>query len=793
MKWGGNVNKILMLTVSNIKKTIGHTISLFIMFLIAALLLNSGLLISINFNKFFNDTCNELNTSNIYYTMPSRIYDDELRQYIRDHENLISMQEEYSIWADVKVKYNDEERGLTLLMNDASFNRDLSKWKFVGEHLPVESDEMSIYLPSIFRESGNYNLNDNFEIHLTANNKKLDFTIKGFIEDIFFSSMETGALGIYLPHDTFVMVSDLLGESHDAVLIYANLKEINKDIEIGIKELTGLEATTYSSNLSNLLLSFDIEIIETSRVLMAFIMAVMVIAFAFIIVAVCLIVVRFRISNSIEEDMAKIGSLKAIGYTSRQIILSIVLQFVLIALTASILGIILSYMTTPIISDVFAQQSGIKWIQGFDLYISTMSLGLIIIIVMLIAYISSRKIKRLNPIVALRGGIITHNFKKNHLPLEHSRGNISFFLAIKNLLQNKKQGIMITIIMFAVSFTGVFAVVMFYNTTVDTKAFNETPGIELSNVVLSLKTDTDHDRIKEEVINMEGVRKAQYIDDVMVVVNKYEVRAFVMEDYGAKETDTIYEGRYPKHANEIAIAGHLAKMLNKDIGDSISVEYSGVKEDYLITGFTQGTFMGGINASIRRDGFIKINPNYKEQSLQIYLDKDYDAGILSKKLEGLYKEEKLAITDMDYEIGVGAGVYTDIVSKVGITILVVTIAVVILVLYFVINSSIIRRKRELGIQKAIGYTTYQLMNQISMGLLPSTIIGVVIGCLVSATKSNAIMSLVQRGMGIMKANYVVVPLWIIEFAILLIVVSYITSILLTYRVRKISAYALITE
>lgn len=793
MKWGGNVNKILMLTVSNIKKTIGHTISLFIMFLIAALLLNSGLLISINFNKFFNDTCNELNTSNIYYTMPSRIYDDELRQYIRDHENLISMQEEYSIWADVKVKYNDEERGLTLLMNDASFNRDLSKWKFVGEHLPVESDEMSIYLPSIFRESGNYNLNDNFEIHLTANNKKLDFTIKGFIEDIYFSSMETGALGIYLPHDTFVMVSDLLGESHDAVLIYANLKEINKDIEIGIKELTGLEATTYSSNLSNLLLSFDIEIIETSRVLMAFIMAVMVIAFAFIIVAVCLIVVRFRISNSIEEDMAKIGSLKAIGYTSRQIILSIVLQFVLIALTASILGIILSYMTTPIISDVFAQQSGIKWIQGFDLYISTMSLGLIIIIVMLIAYISSRKIKRLNPIVALRGGIITHNFKKNHLPLEHSRGNISFFLAIKNLLQNKKQGIMITIIMFAVSFTGVFAVVMFYNTTVDTKAFNETPGIELSNVVLSLKTDTDHDRIKEEVINMEGVRKAQYIDDVMVVVNKYEVRAFVMEDYGAKETDTIYEGRYPKHANEIAIAGHLAKMLNKDIGDSISVEYSGVKEDYLITGFTQGTFMGGINASIRRDGFIKINPNYKEQSLQIYLDKDYDAGILSKKLEGLYKEEKLAITDMDYEIGVGAGVYTDIVSKVGITILVVTIAVVILVLYFVINSSIIRRKRELGIQKAIGYTTYQLMNQISMGLLPSTIIGVVIGCLVSATKSNAIMSLVQRGMGIMKANYVVVPLWIIEFAILLIVVSYITSILLTYRVRKISAYALITE
>lgn len=95
-------------------------------------------------------------------------------------------------------------------------------------------------------------------------------------------------------------------------------------------------------------------------------------------------------------------------------------------------------------------------------------------------------------------------------------------------------------------------------------------------------------------------------------------------------------------------------MLNKDIGDNISVEYGGFKENYLITGLTQGAYMGGINASIRTDGLLKVNPDYKEQSLQIYLDKGMDAGELTKELEVIYKDEKLAVTDMDHAVEAGA-------------------------------------------------------------------------------------------------------------------------------------------
>ena len=192
-----------------------------------------------------------------------------------------------------------------------------------------------------------------------------------------------------------------------------------------------------------------------------------------------------------------------------------------------------------------------------------------------------------------------------------------------------------------------------------------------------------------------------------------------MDDYSRKEMDAVYQGRYPLHSNEIVLAGHLTNMIEKTIGDA--------QAQFLITGLSQGSYMGGMNASIRYDGIIKLNPNFKQQSLQIYLNKDVNAGKFVENLENLYGDSLLSILDIDKNMELGTSVYTSIVSKVGIAILFVTIAVVTLVLYFVINSSVIRRKRELGIQKAIGFSTFQLMNQFSLGFLPPIIAGVCIG------------------------------------------------------------------
>lgn len=783
------MRKEFMLSFANIRKTKGHTVSLFCMFLIAALLLNAGLLVFLNFGSYFQKVTRELNTSNVYYIMPSRIYTDEVDRFIKNDSTVQKMQQEKSMLFDGSVPYNGDKRDCTFLLNNADRNRSLSKWKFVGEHLAPDS--MSIYVPYVFSVDGGYKLNDKLKI--TVNKTDLTFTIKGFIDDAFFSSIDVGTLGVYLPNQTFKTVQNKLGSQYDVSLVFANVTNTNNDIQSGIKSILKQHKLITDANADNAITSISLPLIQLSRTLMASLVSAMMVAFAAVITIVCMIVIRFRIGNSIEDDMVKIGSLKALGYTSRQIITAVVIQFSLIAFAGSAVGILLSYFTLPALSNVFAHQSGLLWVQGFDCIISGSTLLAILLIVALVAFLTAGRIRKLNPIIALRCGIVTHNFRKNYFPLHKSRGSLSFLFALKSIFQNMKSSIMIAVILTFVAFSSAFAVIMFYNSAVDTTHFAETPGLERSNVGVFISPTADSAKVVNDVKATNGIRKVLFLDHVAGNVQNTNAQIFVADDYSKIETNDVYEGRYPLHDNEIAVAGIIIDALHKKIGDTVTLSLGGKKSDYLITGLTQGSNYGGSNVFITHNGMLRLNSKFKQQFLQIYLKKGFVSGQMVKTLDNKFGKKLSEIVDMDHQFEQGMGQYTSIISKVGIATFVIAVMVVVLVLYFVINSSVVRRKRELGIQKAIGFTTFQLMNQVSLGFLPPIIVGVIAGCFLGITETNAMMSVVQRSMCVMKANYIVTPGWIILFGVGIVVVSYLTSMLITFRIRKISAYALVTE
>ncbi len=790
MKWGGSMRKILKLSFANIRSSKGHTVSILAMFIIAAMLLNLGLLVFINFGSYFEKVATELDSSDVFYLMKERLYSSRVEEYVKNNDNIKGLQRENPLWLFGTIPYNNQTRECVFLINDADKERSISKWKLVGEYLPLDS--MSIYVPYVLSIDGGYKLNDKLQVSI--NETVITFTIKGFTEDVFFSSLDTVVLGVYVPNDTYESLKSQLGEEYNATLIYANLEKMNKDVENGIREIIREENPYIDANATSTFLSLDMGVIRLSRSLVANGVAVMMIAFAAVMVVVCLIVVRFRIENSIEEDMTKIGSLKAMGFTSLQIMSSVITQFSLIALVGSVVGISMSYLATPTLSKVLAHQSGLKWVQGFDKGISASSLLAILLVVGFISFVSSRHIKSLNPIVALRGGIITHNFRKNHLPLDRSKGSLPFVLAMKLMLQNMKQSIMIMVIFIVVSFASTFAIVMFYNSTIDTTTFAEIPGIELSSVIAIFNPSLDNTSIIEGIKSKEGVRKVQFIDTTMVRLGNDEVATFVMDDFSKKEINTVYQGRYPLHSNEVVISGYLAKMMDKRIGDNVKLKVNEKEAEFIITGFSQGSYLGELSIiSLRRDGILRLDPNFKQRNLHIYLDKGIESSDFKTKIEKNYGESFIGTIDMDKEFQQGMGLYTSIVSKVGITIMVITILVVVLVLYFVINSSLIRKKHELGIQKALGFTTIQLMNQFSLGLLPPIILGVILGSFLGMTQTNPFMTQTQKSMGIMRTNYIITPLWIILFGIGIVILSYAISMLKTYRIRKITAYKLVSE
>lgn len=780
-----------MLAFANVRKEKGHTVSLFLMFLIAALVLNAGLLVMLNFGSYFEKMAKELNASDTYLLLPTNLYNNDVKQFVSGNGAVRRLQTESSVGGNVTIPYSGDNRNISVLLNNADVKRDLSRWKFVGEHLAPEGD-MPAYVPYVLNIDGNYHLNDKLTVTF-GNQTKLTFTIKGFTDDTFFSSFDTGYLGMYLPEQTMKSVEQKLGNKYDKTLIFANVTEQENNLASGVKEMLQNKHLISVTDADNLISSIGLPLIRMSRTLMASVMASIMVVFAAIIVIVCLSVIRFRIATSIDDDMLKIGSLKAMGYTSRQIMESIALQFTSVAVLGSVAGILLSYLTTPALSDVFAHQSGLLWIQGFDPAVGGITLCFILAVVLLVSLLSARRIRRLNPIVALRGGIVTHSFRKNYLPLQESKGRLSFLLGMKSMLQNKKVSIMVTVILTIVSFAGAFSVVLYYNSAVDTTKFSQVPGIEQSDVEGYFNPGTGHEEIVTQIKKMAGVRKVQYLDRLTGSAENTTINLYAMDDYSQKETSTIYDGRYPRHDNEVAMAGVVARTMNKKIGDTVTLKIGARQQDYLITGFTQGITMGGSVAFLTHDGILKLNPDFQQQTLEIYLNDRTQSAALIKTLDRECGKSFFITLDVDKSFEQSMGAYTSVFSEVGAVIFLVTALIVVLVLYFVVNSSITRQKRTLGIQKAIGYTTFQLMNQVSMSFLIPVAAGVLLGSVLGITQTNNVMSLGESAIYIAKADYIITPGWIALCGLAILALSYVISLLVTYRIRKISAYALISE
>ena len=799
-KWGGNVKKLWLLATANIRKTKSASTTLIIMFIIAALLLNTGLLVVFNYGNFYSGLKSELNTSDAYFALPDKLYTEEVKSYLTHNEHVKQVQVNEGLLLDAGIISKGEEKQFPIMFTDMDETREISKWKFVGEHLPAE--DLSVYVPDIFKAVSGYQLNDKMEIkykdRVTKEEKVLSFTVKGYTEDMYFSSKDTGYISFYVPSATYQELKDTLSQQEALIhIVYTNLDDVKNTsaIESGIREILNLSsASLMAADPSTMLIAIDNELIELSRCMMASMISAMMVMFSLIIVIVCLLVVRFRIVNSMEEDTMKIGSLKSVGYTSRQIILSLLLQFSSLAAIGSLIGCLLSYPLLPAVSAVFEQQSGLKWEQGFDGIITGGAFIFLLLIVMFIALIAARHINKLNPINALRGETIAHKYKKNHVQLENAVGRLPFILALKSMMQSMKQNLMIIVILIAVAFCGTFGVIMYYNTTVDTKAFSEIPGMEICNAIAVLNPEKDQTETVKFIESMDKVTKVQFFDEVKLSVEGMEVAAYIMDDYDKKATKLVYEGRYPKNENEITLAGILAKRLEKNVGDTITLSHGEKSEQFKVVGLSNGSQMGGLNISILTKDYKRLKPDFKQQSLYIYLEKGTDAEQFVTTLESKL-DESILLTAVNFDKGMEEGMasYQTIVAAMGLAMLIITLLVVSLVLYFVISSSVIRKKRELGIQKAIGFTTLQLMNQLSISFTVPIVVGVLLGALLGAIYTNPMMSLAMSGAGIMKAGFIIDYSWILAFGLSTILFSYLLSMLITWRIRRISAYALVTE
>ncbi|MFS0820314.1 ABC transporter permease [Bacillus sp. 1P02SD] len=776
------------LALANIRKSKSAHISLFIFILVAALLLNIGLMVITQINPFFDHKVEQLNDPHVTIMMDEAGFNPAYEEFLAGYSGVTETETEEIVMMNIATfHFGNSELTSTVAIFNAENNRSIGPLKLI-EKLNTSS-EIDIYLPYSFKTNGGYELGDNFTI--TYQNKDYDYRIAGFLETTIMGTTNIGIMKFMLPEASYHTLTDNLDGQSKGMIISAVMKDkthsskVLSDFSKEFPQSIVGESTSYIWGL-------DIELVKNVSTLTINIIATILVIFAAIIVLVSLIVIRFRISNSIEDGMTNIGTLKAIGYTSGQILSSIILQFSLIALIASTVGVALSYGLMPFIGGILSSLSGLVWVQSFDVIMNLISIFLVILSIVIVTILSAFRVRKILPVAALRGGIQTHSFRKNHFPLDKAKGGLHFLLAIKSMLANAKQNMMILVIIIALTFASVFSMVLYYNIASDKTAFVNLFGSEPANVLIAVKPDIDTSELLRDIEQMNHVRKVNIFDLMTTKIDDQTVYTNITDRYDRLENNIVYEGRQPKYENEISISWVVSNQINKGIGDTVKVEYGAETKKYLVTGLSQSIGNLGQVAALTMEGMQQLQTDYQGMTLYAYLDGISNKDFI-KRVEGQYGDDIADTLDIDENIESQTGMYTAAVFAVMVMVLAITVLVVVMILYLVIKTMIIKRKKEFGVMKAIGYSTIQLMNQISISFLPVIITGVAIGGVLGYFFTNPMLSLLLSSAGVKRLDFIVHLPTILMLCVGILLLAYMVSMIVSRRIKKISAYGLITE
>ena len=378
----------------NLKKDRGSFLSFGIVIFITAIMLNLAFVLVFQVDKAYDKKFRELNTATVNVCIPKMQDTSTLYEDIEKIEGVEKVECRKAIFVETVVKdFRETDFSMNTLFYNLAEKRDMNKLDIKEEN--SERTEKSIYLPLYVSSFGEFGLND--EIVYEIGDKKHTFVVDGVVEEMQYGNYGKGLMGAYLSENVY----------EDFTKEY----EANMVVEYSVMADSDVEAGYVYNEISNLLEDKGITMLtgieknstKDTRTMVCNLLILVLVAFAMVILLVSVFLCKFRISNSIEEDMVNMGILKALGYTGNMIIASVVMPYLTVTLLATILGVLLSYGILPILSDVLTLQAGFS----FNLLFDSKALLCVVLIlecmVMLFTYTAARRIKKLRPINAIRG------------------------------------------------------------------------------------------------------------------------------------------------------------------------------------------------------------------------------------------------------------------------------------------------------------------------------------------------------------------------------------------------------
>ena len=683
-------------------------------------------------------------------------------------------------------------------LDDGTFTR-LGEYGVAEEYDFIERDDSilgpKIYLNSYYAQLKKLKTGDKVHMHSIPTGD-LDLTVGGIFETMI-GGNSYGWMAILFDGETF----DEMLKTSDASFAITGIATSRKMVKIHCAEGTSMNDTLQVVNEKYSQAGLEYfayarALVKEGYVAVANIISGLVTAFSVVVLVVCLIMIVFTINNNIDRDIKNIGALRAVGHTIGQLRAAMIVEYLIIGLWGGVIGCGLSYIVMPILDDkVFQTITGVLWIRRFCPMITTIILSGIALSMIAVVFLSTIKLKKLHPATALRFGLKSNSFKKNYLPLAKTNGGLNALLAVKSMLQSQGQNIILLGVMSVVAFMIIFSGILFYNSKVDPSEFMHLIHGDNPDGYIHVNTEYEEThQIMKELSDFDGVTEVYGYNFANVSIDGSETFAMFTDKPEYMECG-VFKGVMCREDNECVMGKVIAERMGVQIGDEIEVKCGQKTARYIITGFQQSVYSLGERIFISEEGAKRLGVDTNYEIIRFRVD-DPSVEKVDQVLSEMkdYLGDRCTITENWYEeVHSGNGVEISAVSLLVMILIALNIAIILLVVKILLKTIFIKKEKEFGIKKAVGFTSKQLKMQLALSLLPVTVLASVIGAVIGYYLVNPLITVILSSFGTEKVNFLQFPSLILLSIAVIGVLVFAMAYIMSGSIKRVSAYELISE
>lgn len=451
-----------------------------------------------------------------------------------------------------------------------------------------------------------------------------------------------------------------------------------------------------------------------------------ILAFSVILLVIVIIVLTNNISSDIENDYSELGVMKAIGFSNAKLRLRTGRIYLFAEFTGAVVGFAVSGFISKLFAVAMISNTGILASAYFIWGKTLLLIAGILAVSALGIVIKTISLRKVSPVKAVSGRKSDVTFE-NRGTLPVTKRALSLKVAIRAITSEPWRFIGISIITAMLCFAMMIAAGTF-NMLKDDNVILST-GFEYCDFSFRPYSGAElTDEATETIFGIvnEYTEIEHFYDDVSeyVLINGDSVLCNVYKH--PEEINGILKGRAPRYQNEFMCTKKVCDEYGLSIGDEVTIGMNGNWETYVLSGTNQSMNDAGFCLSMSLEGMHRINPSVKTQNIGIDLKDETKTEEIIDRINELYEEDygraRLSSDREEFE-----DIFSTSTVIARLVIFSFSIIFFFVTIHMMVTKAFKRERKDLGIYKAIGFTSNRLRLIFALRFTTVSGIGAVLG------------------------------------------------------------------